>query len=165
MTGTVLVTGGAGYIGSHACKALAAFGFRPVTFDNLSTGWAEAVKYGPFEQGDLLDRTRLDEVFASPRPDAVLHFAAFSDVGESARNPGKYWRNNFLGSLNLIEAMLAAGCDQMIFSSTCAVYGDADGVTLDESCPTRPLNAYAASKKRRSRTCWPISARLMTYAR
>jgi UDP-glucose 4-epimerase len=147
MSGTILVTGGAGYIGSHACKALSRAGFTPVTFDNLSTGWADAVKFGPFEQGDLLDRGRIDEVLARHRPDAVMHFAAFSDVGESARDPGKYWRNNVLGSLNLIEAMLAAGCRTMVFSSTCAVYGNADGVTLDESCPTRPINAYGASKR------------------
>ena len=143
----VLVTGGAGYIGSHACKALAAAGVTPVTFDNLSTGWRDAVQFGPFEQGDLLDRTRLDAVFAAHDIDAVMHFAAFSNVGESAADPGKYWRNNVSGSLNLIEAMGAAGCDRLVFSSTCAVYGDADGVTLDEDCPTAPINAYASSKR------------------
>ncbi|MDJ1008443.1 MAG: UDP-glucose 4-epimerase GalE [Paracoccaceae bacterium] len=143
---SILVTGGAGYIGSHACKALARAGFVPVTFDNLSTGWADAVKFGPFEQGDLLDRDRLDEVMALHQPAAVMHFAAASDVGEATRDPGKYWRNNVQGSLNLIEAMLAAGCLTMVFSSTCAVYGDADGVTLDETQPTNPINAYGASK-------------------
>ena len=143
---TVLVTGGAGYIGSHACKALAAAGHTPVTFDNLSTGWANAVKFGPFEEGDLLDKARLADVMDRHKPEAVMHFAAFSDVGEASRDPGKYWRNNVLGSLNLIEAMLEASCDKMVFSSTCAVYGDADGVTLDETQPTHPLNAYGASK-------------------
>ena len=143
----VLVTGGAGYIGSHACKALSASGFEPIVFDNLSTGWAEAVKFGPMEKGDLLDRARLDQVFAAHDIAAVMHFAAFSNVGESAADPGKYWRNNVLGSLNLMEAMLDAGCDQLVFSSTCAVYGDADGVTLDEDCPTQPINAYASSKR------------------
>ncbi|MCK4712216.1 MAG: NAD-dependent epimerase/dehydratase family protein, partial [Marinosulfonomonas sp.] len=88
----VLVTGGAGYIGSHACKALKAAGYTPVTFDNLVNGWADAVKFGPFEQGDLLDRTRLDEVFAKYQPVAVMHFAALSLVGESMELPGKYWR-------------------------------------------------------------------------
>ncbi len=148
MTGapTILVTGGAGYIGSHACKALARAGHVPVTYDNLSTGWSDAVKFGPFEQGDLLDQGRLAEVMQRHRPAAVLHFAACSDVGEATRDPGKYWRNNVQGSLNLVEAMLGAGCDRMVFSSTCAVYGDADGVTLDESQPTNPLNAYGASK-------------------
>jgi UDP-glucose 4-epimerase len=150
MTGaerSVLVTGGAGYIGSHACKALARAGYRPVTYDNLSTGWEEAVKFGPFEQGDLLDRDRLDEVLARHRPVAVMHFAALSDVGEATRDPGRYWRNNVTGSLTLVEAMLAAGVGTMVFSSTCAIYGDADGVTLDEDCVPRPLNAYGASKR------------------
>lgn len=86
----VLVTGGAGYIGSHACKALKAAGFVPVTFDSLITGWKDAVKFGPFEQGDLLDRARLDEVFAQYAPVAVMHFAALSQVGESMAEPGKY---------------------------------------------------------------------------
>ena len=143
----VLVTGGAGYIGSHACKALRAAGFTPVTFDNLITGWKEAVKFGPFEQGDLLDRTRLDEVFAQYQPIAVMHFAALSQVGESMSEPGKYWRNNVSGSLNLIEAAVAAGCLNFVFSSTCATYGDQDNVVLDENSAQHPINAYGASKR------------------
>lgn len=143
----ILVTGGAGYIGSHACKALRAAGFTPVTFDNLDTGWAEAVKFGPFEQGDLLDRKRLDEVFAKHKPEAVMHFAALSQVGESMSDPGRYWRTNVLGSLNLVEAAVASGCLNFVFSSTCATYGDQDGVTLDESCEQHPINAYGASKR------------------
>ena len=109
----VLVTGGAGYIGSHACKALRAAGFNPVTFDSLVTGWEDAVKFGPFERGDLLDRARLDEVFAAYRPVAVMHFAALSQVGESMQIPGKYWLNNAGGSLNLIEAAAAGLLDQL----------------------------------------------------
>lgn len=109
MAQTVLVTGGAGYIGSHACKALRDAGFTPVTYDNLCTGWQDAVKFGPFEQGDLMDRARLDAVFATHRPIAVMHFAALSQVGEAMREPGKYWRGNVAASLNLIEATLAAG--------------------------------------------------------
>ena len=144
---TVLVTGGAGYIGAHACKALKQAGHVPVCFDNLSTGWQQAVKFGPFEQGDLLDRASLDRAFANHSIDAVMHFAAFSDVGESMRDPGKYWRNNVGGSLNLIESALAAGCRDMVFSSTCATYGEQDGVTLDESCAQMPINAYGASKR------------------
>lgn len=143
----VLVTGGAGYIGSHACKALRAAGFTPVTFDNLITGWQDAVKFGPFEQGDLLDRPRLDEVFAKYKPVAVMHFAALSQVGESMKDPGAYWRNNVVGSLNLIEAAVAANCMQFVFSSTCATYGEQDGVTLDENCVQEPINAYGASKR------------------
>ncbi|MEO9777851.1 MAG: UDP-glucose 4-epimerase GalE [Sedimentitalea sp.] len=144
---TVLVTGGAGYIGSHACKALKAAGYIPVTFDNLETGWQDAVKFGPFEKGDLLDRARLDEVFATHKPVAVMHFAALSQVGEAMSQPGRYWRNNVEGSLTLIEAAVAAGCLDFVFSSTCATYGEHDNVVLDEDTPQMPLNAYGASKR------------------
>lgn len=147
MADKVLVTGGAGYIGSHACKALAAAGFVPVTYDNFCTGWREAVKFGPCEEGDLADRARLDEVFAAHQPVAVMHFAALSQVGEAMRDPGKYWRGNTCASLTLIEATLAAGVRDFVFSSTCATYGDHDGVVLDENTPQRPLNAYGASKR------------------
>ncbi|RYG91382.1 UDP-glucose 4-epimerase GalE [Loktanella sp. IMCC34160] len=144
---TVLVTGGAGYIGSHTCKVLKAAGYVPVTYDNLVTGWRDAVKFGPFEEGDLLDRARLDEVFAAYSPAAVMHFAALSQVGESMVNPGAYWRNNVVGSLTLIEAAAAAGCQNFVFSSTCATYGDQDGVVLDEDSVQMPINAYGASKR------------------
>ena len=143
----VLVTGGAGYIGSHACKALKAAGYIPVTYDNLSTGWREAVKFGPLEQGELADRARLDAVFARYRPVAVMHFAALSQVGEAMAEPGRYWRNNAAGSLTLIEAACAAGCRDFVFSSTCATYGEHDDVVLDEDTPQLPLNAYGASKR------------------
>jgi len=147
MVKSVLVTGGAGYIGSHACKVLAQRGYQPVCFDNLSTGWAEAVKYGPFIEADLMDRAALDAAFAEYAPVAVMHFAAFSQVGEATTNPGKYWRNNVLGSLSLIEAAVAAGCLDFVFSSTCATYGDQDGVLLSEDSPQHPLNAYGSSKR------------------
>lgn len=143
----ILVTGGAGYIGSHACKALAQAGYVPVTYDNLVTGWQDAVKYGPFEQGDLLDRARLDEVFAKHKPVAVMHFAALSQVGDAMRQPGLYWSNNVTGSLTLIEAAVAAGCLDFVFSSTCATYGEHDNVVLDEATAQHPLNAYGASKR------------------
>jgi len=143
----VLVTGGAGYIGSHACKALRAAGYTPVTYDNLVTGWKDAVKFGPFEQGSLSDRARLDEVFAKWQPIAVMHFAALSQVGEAMAKPGLYWRNNVEGSLTLIEAACAAGCLDFVFSSTCATYGEHDNVVLDENTPQEPLNAYGASKR------------------
>ena len=145
--GNVLVTGGAGYIGSHACKALAKAGHVPVTFDNLETGWRDAVQFGPFAQGDLLERARLDAVFAEYQPEAVLHFAALSQVGEAMSQPGRYWRNNVLGSLNLMEASVAAGCKNFVFSSTCATYGDQDNVVLDERSAQHPVNAYGASKR------------------
>ena len=147
MTRTVLVSGGAGYIGAHACKVLKAAGFTPVVFDNLSTGHAAAVKFGPLEQGDLMDRARLDQVFATHRPVAVMHFAALSLVGESMKDPGHYWRMNVMGALNLIEAALAADCRNFIFSSTCATYGDQDGVVLDEDTVQAPINAYGGSKR------------------
>ncbi|OOY14709.1 MULTISPECIES: UDP-glucose 4-epimerase GalE [unclassified Thioclava] len=143
----VLVTGGAGYIGSHACKALAAAGYVPVCFDNFSTGWKEAVKFGPAEEGDLADRSRLDEVFAKYQPIAVMHFAALSLVGESMQNPSKYWRTNVNCALNLIEAAVDAGCRNFVFSSTCATYGDQDGVVLNEDTEQRPINAYGGSKR------------------
>lgn len=143
----VLVTGGAGYIGSHACKALKAAGFTPVTYDNLITGWEDAVKFGPFERGDLFDRTRLNQVFAKYDPTAVMHFAALSQVGEAMAEPGRYWANNVTGSLNLIEAAVAAGCLDFVFSSTCATYGEHDNVVLDEDTAQHPLNAYGASKR------------------
>ncbi|WP_298935913.1 UDP-glucose 4-epimerase GalE [uncultured Ruegeria sp.] len=144
---TVLVTGGAGYIGSHACKALSQAGYTPVTYDNLVTGWQDAVKFGPFEQGDLMDRARLDEVFTKHQPVAVMHFAALSQVGEAMAKPGKYWSNNVTGSLTLIEAAVAAGCLDFVFSSTCATYGEHDNVVLDETTSQHPLNAYGASKR------------------
>ena len=144
---TILVTGGAGYIGSHACKALSRAGYTPVTYDNLITGWQDAVKFGPFEQGDLLDRARLDEVFAKHQPAAVMHFAALSQVGEAMREPGRYWSNNVTGSLTLIEAAVAAECLDFVFSSTCATYGEHDNVVLDENTSQHPLNAYGASKR------------------
>jgi len=143
---TVFVSGGAGYIGSHACKLLRSQGFLPVTFDNLSTGWREAVKYGPLEEGDLMDRARVDAVFKEYAPVAVMHFAALSQVGESMDVPGKYWRENVLGALNLIEASVDAGCRNFVFSSTCATYGDKDEETLTEDTPQQPINAYGGSK-------------------
>lgn len=143
----ILVTGGAGYIGSHACKALKAAGYTPVTYDNLSTGWEDAVKFGPFEKGDLRDRAQLDQVFAAYQPSAILHFGALSQVGESMRDPGTYWDNNVTGSSTLLQAAVAGGCLKIVFSSTCATYGDQDNVVLDEDSVQAPINAYGASKR------------------
>lgn len=143
----VLVTGGAGYIGSHACKALRTAGYIPVTFDNLETGWRAAVKFGPFVQGDLMDPASIAAVFTDYKPVAVMHFAALSQVGESMNDPARYWRNNLVGSLNLIEAAVAAGCLDFVFSSTCATYGDQDNVVLDENSAQYPMNTYGASKR------------------
>ncbi len=143
----VLVTGGAGYIGSHACKALKQSGYIPVTFDNLNTGWKEAVKFGPFEHGDLLNKSDIDRVFQKYNPIAVMHFAALSQVGESMQKPGLYWENNVMGSLNLIQSAVDHGCMNFVFSSTCATYGDQDNVVLDENSAQHPINAYGASKR------------------
>lgn len=142
----VLVTGGAGYIGSHACKALAKAGYTPVTYDNLVYGHTWAVKWGPFEEGDILDRQRLSEVIARHQPEAVMHFAAFAYVGESVENPGKYYRNNVAGSLTILEAMRDHGIRNIVFSSTCAVYGNPEAIPIPEDHPTQPINPYGFSK-------------------
>lgn len=146
MSGKVLVTGGAGYIGSHACKALARAGFVPVVFDNLTTGWSDAVKWGPLVRGDLMDRATIAAALAEHRPIAVMHFAALSLVADAAADPARYWRENVGGALNLWEACAAAGVQNIVLSSTCATYGDQDGVLLTEDTPQRPINAYGGSK-------------------
>ena len=143
---TVLVTGGAGYIGSHACKALAAAGYNPVVFDNLVHGHDWAVKWGPLEHGDLLDSHCLDQVFRRHKPVAVMHFAAYAYVGESVSKPLKYYTNNIAGSISLLEAMLKYGVDRLIFSSTCATYGNPQSPILDETHPQNPINPYGCSK-------------------
>jgi UDP-glucose-4-epimerase GalE len=145
-TENVLVTGGAGYIGSHACKALARAGFHPIAYDNLSSGHEWAVQWGPLETGDLLDWKRLDAVFSQYRPSAVLHFAAFAYVGESVGNPLKYYRNNVDGTLNLIKVMLEHGVGKIVFSSTCATYGLPQEVPISEEHPQRPMSPYGKSK-------------------
>lgn len=142
----ILVTGGAGYIGSHACKVLRESGYVPIALDNLITGSREAVKYGPLEVVDLLDTSKVGDVFEKYSPSAVMHFAALSQVGESVQLPGKYWENNVIGSLNLIQAAIRHNCKNVVFSSTCATYGDQDNVLLDENCEQSPVNAYGASK-------------------
>ncbi|MEO0635322.1 MAG: UDP-glucose 4-epimerase GalE [Pseudomonadota bacterium] len=142
----VLVTGGAGYIGSHACKALAEAGHEPIVFDNLVYGHADNVKWGPFEEGDIRDGDRLDVVFARYRPDLVMHFAAFAYVGESMVEPAKYYTTNVSGSLSLLEAMRRAGCDKLIFSSTCATYGEPTALPITEATPQEPVNPYGATK-------------------
>ncbi|MDB3916513.1 UDP-glucose 4-epimerase GalE [Alphaproteobacteria bacterium] len=147
MNKNVIVTGGAGYIGSHACKALKKAGYTPVTIDNLSTGWWEAVKFGPLEIVDLLDQSNLERIFEAYKPNAVMHFAAFSQVSESVIDPAKYWRNNVLGSLNLFQVCASHGCKNVIFSSTCAIYGDHDKIILTENSEQRPVNAYGSSKR------------------
>lgn len=147
MTKNVLVTGGAGYIGSHACKALAAAGYTPICFDNLSTGNDWAIRWGPLEQGDILDLPRVMEVFAKHRPVGVVHFAALSLVGESVRDPARYWRVNTGGALNILDACRSFDVGAFVFSSTCAIYGQPEKLPIDEDTPAAPLNAYGASKR------------------
>ena len=142
----ILVTGGAGYIGSQVCKTLAKAGFLPVAYDNLSTGHAYAVKWGPFIEADLCEKDKLNETFQKFKPKAVLHFAASALVVESMADPGKYYRNNCTGSLCLLEAMQENQVPYLIFSSTCAVYGQPKQIPMTEAHPTGPINPYGRSK-------------------
>jgi UDP-glucose-4-epimerase GalE len=151
----ILVTGGAGYIGAHCCRALIAAGFRPVVYDNLSTGHRNFVS-GPLVVGDLLDHRQLASCFAEHKISAVMHFAAASLVGESIADPEKYYFNNVLGTLTLLGVMREAGCVRLVFSSTGAVYGDADSKALPENFPCNPINPYGASK-------WMIERMLADY--
>ena len=146
MSQAILVTGGAGYVGSHACKALARAGYRPVVYDNLSRGQREAVRWGPLVEGDLADATRLSAALAEHRVSAVMHFAAFAYVGESVAEPALYYRNNVGGTLSLLEAMRQAGVGEIVFSSTCATYGTPDAVPIREDAPQRPVNPYGETK-------------------
>jgi len=142
----VLVTGGAGYIGSHTCKALAQAGFVPVTVDNLVYGHRSAVRWGPFIEGDLADRELLDQVIREHPIRAVIHFAAYAYVGESMYAPGRYFENNVGNTVNLLEAMRGRGVEPIVFSSTCATYGMPETLPIDESHPQRPVNPYGESK-------------------
>lgn len=140
------MVGGAGYIGSHMVKRLLAEGHEVVTFDNLSSGYRDAVLGGVFVLGDLADQARLDAVFVKYQPEAVMHFASFVRVGESVQRPDRYYRNNLSNTLNLLDAMVAHGVKHFIFSSTAAVFGEPDYVPIDEAHPHRPVNPYGRSK-------------------
>jgi UDP-arabinose 4-epimerase len=142
----VLVAGGAGYIGSHTCKALAQAGHTPVVYDNLSSGHDWAVKWGPFIQGDLADGAALRNALTAHQIDAVMHFAAFINVGESMQRPGKYFQNNFSNAITLLDAMADTGVDAFVFSSTAAVYGDPLEIPITEAHPKAPVNTYGESK-------------------
>jgi UDP-arabinose 4-epimerase len=146
MPRTILVTGGAGYIGSHTCKALAQDGYLPVVYDNLSAGHADAVQWGPLEMGDCSDRTRLDAVITRHHPVAVIHFAAFAYVGESVNDPAKYYRNNVAGALTLLEAMHAHSIPSIIFSSSCATYGIPQHIPIPDDHAQMPINPYGRTK-------------------
>jgi UDP-arabinose 4-epimerase len=146
MTEPILITGGAGYIGSHTCKALAAMGYLPITLDNLAYGHAWAVQWGPFIKGDIADSSVLDQIFSAYRPKAVIHFAAYAYVGESVQHPAKYYRNNVAGSISLLDAMRRHGCKNVIFSSSCSTYGMPLRLPIPEDHPQNPINPYGRTK-------------------
>ncbi len=154
----VLVVGGAGYIGSHMVKMLLDSGNQVVTFDNLSSGFRDAVLGGEFVLGDLADERAIDAVIRQHQPDAVMHFASYIQVGESVRSPDKYYQNNFTNTLNLMNAMVKHGINHFIFSSTAAVFGEPEYVPIDESHPKNPVNPYGRSK-------WMVEQVLSDYER
>jgi len=149
MTGRppILVTGGAGFIGSHVCKQLSAAGYLPIAFDNLSRGHREAVRWGPLVQGDIRDAVDLRSAFAGHRPVAILHLAALAYVSESVADPSAYYSNNVAGTLALLDAAREWGVGQMIFSSSCATYGEPDAVPISEASPQRPVSPYGRTKR------------------
>ena len=142
----ILVAGGAGYIGAHTCLELFNKGFTPITYDNLSNGHAEFVKWGPLEIGDIRDRNKLDGVLGKYKPLAIIHFAAAIEVGESFRDPSGYYDNNVAGTITLLRAAQAAAIDKLVFSSTCATYGIPSSIPMDEAHAQAPINPYGRSK-------------------
>lgn len=143
---SILVTGGAGYIGSHVCKTLSKKGFLPIAYDNLSTGHAYAVKWGPLIEGELTDQSKLDHVFHEYQPKAVMHFAANAIVVESMMNPAKYYHNNLFSTISLLEAMQRANIDLLVFSSSCSTYGHPHYIPITEEHPQSPINPYGRTK-------------------
>lgn len=143
---TILVTGGAGYVGAHCCLALARAGHTPVAFDNLSNGHARFAKWGPFEEGDIRDKARLAAVFAEHKPAAIVHCAASIEVGESVKHPDKFYENNVVGALTLFEVMREAGVGAFVFSSTCATYGEPLSLPMDETHRQQPVSPYGWTK-------------------
>jgi UDP-glucose-4-epimerase GalE len=146
MNTRILVTGGAGYIGSHTCKALASKGYCPVTFDNLTLGDAGRVRWGPLVEGDVRDATAVARAIGDHDAQAVIHFAADAYVGESVSNPARYYDNNVGGMLGLLAGMRTAGCGRIVFSSTCAVYGDPATLPISEDTLAVPVNPYGRTK-------------------
>lgn len=146
MTINILVTGGAGYIGSHTAKRLRSSGLTPIVYDNLVTGHAACVRWGPLVRGDILDTDHLARTIARYEPDAVIHFAASAYVGESVEDPSKYYKNNVAGTLSILEACRQAKIDKIIFSSSCATYGVPAVLPIDESAPQDPINPYGRTK-------------------
>lgn len=143
---TIFVTGGAGYVGSHTCKALAHAGYTPVVYDNLSRGTSSAVKWGPLEVGDISDRETLRDALRRHRPDGVIHFAAYAYVGESMNDPLLYYRNNVSATITLLSVMASEAITRLVFSSTCATYGIPAKNPIREDMPQAPVNPYGQSK-------------------
>lgn len=155
---TILVTGGAGYVGSHCCLALKRAGHDVVVFDNLYNGHARFVKWGPFERGDIRDKARLTEVFAKHKPQAVIHCAALIEVGESVKRPDAFYDNNVAGALVLLDVMRDAGVKPFVFSSTCATYGEPQRLPMDETHPQNPVSPYGWTKLMVERASRDIAA-------
>ena len=146
MTHAILVTGGAGYVGSHTCLELAKEGYLPITIDNLSTGFAHNVKWGPLVEGDVHDNKLIVKIIKLYNIQAVIHFAGSAYVGESVKVPRKYYENNTVGTLSLLNSLLETGLTNIVFSSTCSVYGLADDCPITEETPLNPINPYGESK-------------------
>ncbi|MFO1018904.1 MAG: UDP-glucose 4-epimerase GalE [Hyphomonadaceae bacterium] len=162
---TILVTGGAGYVGSHCCLALKRAGHDVVVYDNLFNGHERFVKWGPFERGDIRDKARLTEVFARHKPAAVIHCAALIEVGESVKFPDRFYDNNVTGALVLLDVMREHGVNAFVFSSTCATYGEPQRLPMDESHPQAPVSPYGWTKLMIERASRDISASYgMKYA-
>jgi UDP-glucose 4-epimerase len=142
----IFIIGGAGYIGSHMVKIAHKAGHDVITLDNLSTGYQDAVLYGEFELCDILDIAKLDKLFKKHKPDVVMHFSAYSLVGESMTNPYKYYNNNVSGTLSLLKAMIDNDCMKFIFSSSAAIFGNPEYIPIDEEHPKKPINPYGRSK-------------------
>ncbi len=145
-TKKVLVTGGAGYIGSHTCKALFEAGYEPVVYDNLSAGYADFVRWGPLVRGDILDTPKLIAAIKEHRPFGLIHFAACIEVGESVKDPGKFYRNNVAGTVSILDAMRRTGLENIVVSGTCAVYGEPKTIPMGEDTPHNPVSPYGATK-------------------
>lgn len=145
-TPAVLVTGGAGYIGAHMCKTLAMNGYHPVTFDNLSAGHVTSVKWGPLVKGDIRNSLDLERAFKTYAPKAVIHFAARIEVGDGERDPAEFYDNNVVGTLTLLNAMTKFNVPKIVFSSTCATYGETQNMPLSEDEPQHPASVYARTK-------------------
>ena len=155
---TILVTGGAGYVGAHCCLALKRAGHEPVVYDNLSNGHAKFAKFGPFVEGDIRDKAALAAAFAEHKPGAVLHCAALIEVGESVKFPARFYDNNVAGALNLLEVMAEAGVNAFVFSSTCATYGEPVRLPMDEAHPQAPVSPYGWTKLMIERASRDIAA-------